>query len=384
MRLLELILTLEQGGAQSLLLEKSIALKSRGCFILVVAFQDGATRPAFEAAGIPIAFIRPKRYPVWLLPFSLWELARIRRELMALIQQHKIDIIQSHLLSLYDFLLPSLPNLKARIWTFHNTEFEIRRYDRFGLKTLIYRWLYPRFARGIEGIVAVSQGVKEAIEAEFGFQNVTVIENAIPIEKYSVSADRNAFCQAENIPPDAKVIMSIGRLTEQKGHRYLLDAFAKLNQAHPNTYLFIVGLGELEAELKAQAIPNTRFLGLRRDIPELLAYADMLVFPSLWEGLSQALLEAMAAGKAIIATSVLGTYRLIRHDDNGLLIVPRSSDALLMAMTDVLDEDLAQRLGQSAYQTVREAYDISRLAQNYMSFYQSLRALSEFRTYNNQ
>jgi glycosyltransferase involved in cell wall biosynthesis len=383
MRILELILTLEQGGAQSLLLEKSIALQAQGCYVLVVAFFDGTMRTAFETAGIPVTMLRPKPYPVWLLPLFFLELFRIRRELMALLQKHQIDIIQSHLLSLYDFLLPSLPSLKARVWTFHNTDFEIRRYDRFGLKTLVYRWLYPRFAKKIEGIVAVSHGVKEAIEAEFGFEEVTVIENAIPIEKYRLPSDRNAFCQAENIPFDAKIILTIGRLSEQKGHRYLINAFAKLNSIHPNTYLFIVGEGELEAELKAQAIPKTRFLGLRRDIPELLSYADILVFPSLWEGLSQALLEAMAAGKAIVATKLPSTEQLIRDGENGKLVAARDADALFMAMNELLDASLAQKMGENAFQTVREAYDISRLAQNYMSFYQSLTALSEFRTYNN-
>jgi glycosyltransferase involved in cell wall biosynthesis len=383
MRILELILTLEQGGAQSLLLEKSIALQSQGYFILIVAFHDGAMRPAFEAAGIPVTMIRPKRYPVWLLPLFFLELFRIHRELIALIKQHKIDIIQSHLLSLYDFLLPSLPSLKARVWTFHNTKFEIRRYDRFGLKTLVYRWLYPRSAKKIEGIIAVSQGVKEAIEAEFGFEEVTVIKNAIPIEKYRISADRSAFCQVEKLPFDAKIILTIGRLSEQKGHRYLINAFAKLQKIHPNSYLFIVGEGELEAELKAQASPNTRFLGLRRDIPELLSYADILVFPSLWEGLSQALLEAMAAGKAIVATKLPSTEQLIRDGENGKLVMPHDADALFMAMNELLEESLAQKMGENAYQTVRQAYDISRLAQNYMSFYQSLTAVSEFRTYNN-
>ena len=385
MRLLEIILTLEQGGAQSLLLEKARYLQSQSCFVLIVAFYDGATHADFDEAGIPVILIRPKRYPVWVSPLFLLELRRIRMELAAIINQYQIQIVQSHLLSLYDFILPTLhePNLKARLWTFHSTVFEIRRYDRSGLKTRFYSWIYPFFAKRIDAIVAVSEGVKRSLEVDFGFQKIRVIENAIPVEKFRVIGERVAFCRQQNIPQDAKIFLSIGRLTKQKGYAYLLEAFAKLHRLNPNIYLCLVGEGDLEDSLKAQNTPNTLFLGWRHDIPEVLASVDIFVISSLWEGLSQALLEAMAARKAIIATKVSGTIQVIQDGENGLLVEPGDVESLFYTMQSMLNGEVAKRLGEAAYQTVRERYDIARLGQDYLRLYQSLIGTTYPYLYNN-
>ncbi len=383
-RLMDVILTLERGGAQTLLLEKLRYLQAKGCFVVVCAFYDGAMRPAFEAAGIPVHVITPKRFSVILLPLFLLDLYRIQHELAQWLNHYEIDILQTHLLSVYDFISPGLrkrvDTLKVIMWTFHNTVFEIRRYDRYGVKTAIYRWLYPRIARDVDAIIAVAQGVKEAIQTDFGFdaKQITVIENAIPVARFQQAGNRAAFCAEHRIPEFAHIVLTIGRLTEQKGHAYLLDAVAQLLKTTPNIYLCLVGEGEAEAELKARAIflgihEHVRFLGAHNDAARFLGCCDVFVLASLWEGLSQALLEAMAAQKPIVATAVSGTTQLIEDGVGGRVVAPRDAEALCQAISDVLaNPHLAAGYGQSAYRVVRDDYDISRLGADYLALYHKL------------
>lgn len=383
-RLLEVILTLERGGAQTLLLEKLCYLQAQGYFVVVCAFYDGAMRLAFEKAGIPVHIITPKRFPVMLLPLFLLELYRIRQELAHWLTHYHIDILQTHLLSIYDFIMPGLrkrvSSLKAIVWTFHNTVFEIRRYDRLGVKTVAYRWLYPRAARDVDAIIAVSHGVKQAIKADFGFdaEQITVIKNAILVDRFQGVVNRAEFCTEQHIPESAKIVLTVGRLTEQKGHAYLLDALAMLLKIQPDVYLYLVGEGEDEARLKAQASSlglqeHVRFLGVQDDVAPFLGCCDVFVLPSLWEGLSQALLEAMAAQKPIVATAVSGTTQLLEDGVSGRVVAPRDADALCLAISDVLaNPQLAAGYGQSAYQVVRDDYDISRLGDDYLALYRKL------------
>ncbi len=381
---MELILTLEQGGAQTLLLEKLRYLQRQGCFVMVCAFEDGPTRPQFEAAGIPVHLIQPSRWSVVALPLFLLELSRIRRHLIDLLNRHQIDIIQSHLLSRYDFLLPGLrravKHLRLVIWTFHNTTFEIRQQDHLGLKMPVYRWLYRHFSRRVDAIVMVAPAVKTAMLEEFAFDEriVHVIENAISLETYTSTGDSTALRTALGIPPQAKILLTAGRLTEQKGQRYLLEAFAQALVAHPDVYLCIAGEGALLDDLKRLAANlkiegRVRFLGVRQDIPALLALTDLFLLPSLWEGLPQALLEAMAAAKPIIATRIPGVAGLIEDQHNGRLVPPATVNELSQAISDCLESpEACQQMGMRARETVRQKHDIVRLGQAYLHLYDRL------------
>jgi glycosyltransferase involved in cell wall biosynthesis len=412
---MELILTLEQGGAQTLLLEKLRYLQQQGCFVMVCAFEDGPTRPQFEAVGIPVHLIQPSRWSVVALPLFLLELSRIRRHLIDLLNRHQIDIIQSHLLSRYDFLLPGLrravKRLRLVIWTFHNTTFEIRQQDHLverrkqnervvgaqyiaplrktislcnhlsiRLKMPVYRWLYRHFSRRVDAIVMVAPAVKTAMLKEFAFDEriVHVIENAISLETYSPTGDSTALRTALGIPPEAKLLLTAGRLTEQKGQRYLLEAFAQVLVAHPDVYLCIAGEGALLDDLKRLAENlkiegRVRFLGVRQDIPALLALADIFLLPSLWEGLPQALLEAMAAAKPIIATRIPGVAGLIEDQHNGRLVPPATVNELSQAISDCLESpEACQQMGMRARETVRQKHDIVRLGQAYLHLYDRL------------
>ena len=135
-----------------------------------------------------------------------------------------------------------------------------------------------------------------------------------------------------------------------KGHQELFSALAGLKDRYPLEAL-IIGGGRREAELRQLAAelglgPRVNFLGQRRDIPDLLAAMDILVLPSYSEGVSLALLEAMAAGLPVIATAVGGLPEVVTDEVNGLLIPPRDAEALARALDRLLaDPDFARRLG---------------------------------------
>ena len=143
-------------------------------------------------------------------------------------------------------------------------------------------------------------------------------------------------------------------------------------------HLLIVGDGDLEKECKELArtldIPgNLVFQSFRQDVPDVLAAADIFVLPSLWEGLSIGLLEAMAMGKAVIATNVDGTTEVVKHNQNGLLIEPGNEQQLTDALLRLSnDEMLRNRLQNHAVHTVRERFSADNMTRQIETVYKNV------------
>jgi glycosyltransferase involved in cell wall biosynthesis len=164
----------------------------------------------------------------------------------------------------------------------------------------------------------------------------------------------------------------VGRLSEQKGHRFLLEAMRPVLASHPRARLLIAGDGHLRERLQEQAGPfgdRVAFLGIRDDVPALLARADLFVFPSLWEGQGNALLESLAVGPAIVATDIPSTRETVADGKEALLVPPTDPGALASAMLRVLDDPgLAARLAAGARVRVRD-YDIERTTHDLEAVY---------------
>jgi len=149
---------------------------------------------------------------------------------------------------------------------------------------------------------------------------------------------------------------------------------AEVNDAH----LIIVGHGSGRASLKDLAnrlgIQDTvLFLGKKDRVVEYLQCADLFVFPSVSEGMSNALLEAMACGMPVVVTDIAGNREVVRHLENGILVKPKEPQQLAYALQAVLnDEDLAQHLSTQARKTVEEGYSIEKVVERYIDVYKSL------------
>jgi glycosyltransferase involved in cell wall biosynthesis len=214
---------------------------------------------------------------------------------------------------------------------------------------------------------------------------IFTICNGVDPKLFERRGDRQALCDELGVRADSRLILTVGRLTEQKGLRYLLDAAAPVVSLFPDSHFLLVGEGELFGTLTQQAarngVPNqVHLMGVRRDVPDLLAAVDIFVLPSLWEGLSVALLEAMAAAKPIVATTVSGTLQAMIPDNTGLLVPPGDSRALANAIVQLLSDPLrAQRMGQSARQHVEKYFSAHQQASQHLALYRDLLHMEDSR-----
>ena len=202
--------------------------------------------------------------------------------------------------------------------------------------------------------------------------------NGVDVAAIDAARPGNLVRRELGLPEGVPVIGLVGRLDHWgKGHKELLEAMAPLMARHP-VHALIVGGGRRMDEVRSLAAGlglagAVHFLGPRPDVPDLLNAMDIFVLPSYSEGLSLALLEAMAAGMPVIATAVGGTPEVVTDGDNGLLIPPRDAAALAEALERLLaDPAWAQRLGANARAHVREHYSLDRLGREINEIYEEL------------
>jgi len=222
-----------------------------------------------------------------------------------------------------------------------------------------YQGVADRVLSGLtDRAIAVSASTRDFLvrERHVPFERVRLIWNGAPLDEFApVAPDvARAARLSLGVAEDAVVVGTIGRLNEQKGHRYLLEAAAALLPSRPNAHVLIVGDGDQMDALKAQAAalglrPRVTFAGHRPDVPALLGAIDVFAISSTYEGTPLALFEAMAAGKAIVSTAVDGCREVLEDGVTALLVPPRDPTALAAALGRVVDDGAFRRsLGDNA------------------------------------
>jgi glycosyltransferase involved in cell wall biosynthesis len=196
-------------------------------------------------------------------------------------------------------------------------------------------------------------------------ERVRLIWNGAPLDEFAPQgARRRAAVRRElGLPDDAPVFGSIGRLNEQKGHRYLLDAAARVFASAPDARLVIAGDGDQEPALRAQAqalgiAPRVVFAGHRTDVPALLEGLDVFCISSTYEGTPLTLFEAMAAGKAIVSTAVDGCREVLEDGVTGRLVPPRDPAALAEAIGALLADPARRNALAGMARQASARYDI--------------------------
>jgi glycosyltransferase involved in cell wall biosynthesis len=189
-----------------------------------------------------------------------------------------------------------------------------------------------------------------------------VIPSGVDTDRFAPGRDRAAAKTRLGLTPDTVVIGTVGRLEPRKGTDTLLDAVAALGAEHPHAALVVIGEGPLRPELVARAerlgiAARVRFLGDRADVDEVLAALDLFVLPSRTEGMSNALLEAMAMALPVVATAVGGTPEVIADGRSGVLVAADDPAAMAAAIGRVLvDPARGRGLGEAARTVVEERY----------------------------
>jgi glycosyltransferase involved in cell wall biosynthesis len=234
-------------------------------------------------------------------------------------------------------------------------------------------------ARWCDRIVTVSEFQRDwALRVGIGSpEQVIAIPNGVPSDRVEARRSR-AEVRAELGIGDAFMILSTGRLAEQKGLEYLIRAAALLRRGMPAARIVLAGDGPLGREL-AELVASlgledaVALLGHRSDIGDLLAASDLVVLPSLWEGLSISLLEAMAAARPVVTTSI-GSNREVTNDgEAAVLVPPKDPESLAAAIRSIAtDEAYRQALGMKGQQVQRERYTVSRMLDAYMGEYERL------------
>jgi glycosyltransferase involved in cell wall biosynthesis len=250
-------------------------------------------------------------------------------------------------------------------------------FSRFNRKR---RFICRVLGRFTDLSLAVSRGVRDYLVAQGGLDpaKVRVVANGVDVAAIEAARPGKVVRRELGLPAGVPVIGLVGRLDHWgKGHKELFEAMAPLMERHPVQAL-IVGGGRRIDEVRALAASlglagAVHFLGERSDVPDLLNAMDIFVLPSYSEGLSLALLEAMAAGKPVVATAVGGTPEVVTEGDNGLLIPTRDAGALAGALERLLGApDFAKQLGQNARAHVREHFSLDRLGREINEIYEEL------------
>jgi glycosyltransferase involved in cell wall biosynthesis len=285
---------------------------------------------------------------------DLRAIARLRRLLAA----WRPDIVHAHGLRAgalaaiaVAFIRPTAYDKKpALVVTVHNAP------PSGGTTGAVYRVLELIVARNADSVLCVSADLEQRMRAagarRVGRALVPAPAPAPAAQPEDVSAETRAAIRAEfGAGPDQAIVLAVGRLAPQKAFGVLLDAAARWDDIEPRPLLVIAGEGPLAAGLRSRAaslgIP-VRFAGHRHDVPALLAAADVFVLPSVWEGQSLVLQEALRAAVPIVATRVGGTPDLT-GEDAAILVPPADPESLADAVRTVLaDPALAARLRQAA------------------------------------
>jgi glycosyltransferase involved in cell wall biosynthesis len=323
-------------------------------------FRDGWLRERCEHAGIDTHVLRlsGKLDTSWLRMFA------------RLVRQHDVKLIHAH-----EFGANTYGAMAARLLgiplvaTVHGRYYYAERATR--------RWAY-RIVSHIATMVAVSEDVKRFLVQVTGTaeRRIRVVHNGIGRVAPPPADELDRRRSALGIARGERIVGMVGTLYGVKGHRYLLDAAPQILDACPSTTFVIVGHGPLEAELKAHATRlgldgRVRFVGFRDNAGELMPLFDVFALPSLSEGLSIALLEALAAGRPVVATNVGGNPELITDGETGLLVPAGDARSLAAAIGRLLtDTAEARRLGGNGMHRVTTRFGLDSMIGGYQAIYE--------------
>lgn len=201
------------------------------------------------------------------------------------------------------------------------------------------------------------------------------ISNGIDLNEFTnIKVQPQEIKKELGIPYSAKVIGNVSRLSKEKGHLFLLKAFQSINNVYPDTVLLLAGEGKLEKTIKQEAVKlgineNLILTGLRKDVPEILSIIDVFAHPSLCDSFPLAIIEAMAAGKPIVATRTGGTAEIIDDNETGILIEPYDAQSLSNAIISLLGNEMRRKeLAQKA-RIKAQHFDINKIVRQLENLY---------------
>ncbi len=342
------------GGPEKQIIESSPHLSRLGWDVVVGSFREN--RPVVEvvenarACGLRTFLIDTKS------PFDPRSVVQLRRHL----RRYGVDVLVTHgykpnlvgRLAVSSIGIPQLPI--------------VRGYTAEDWKVRIYEALDRALLRRMPGVLAVSDGMKQRL-ASYGLdaRRIGVIHNAV---ECSTAVDPVDIAAEFSLPKSARVAVAAGRLSPEKGHRFLIAAMEHLKERLPSLYVIVLGSGREQMKLEAMiadADLEGRVIlgGFRRPVLGYLAGADLVVNPSLTEGLPNVVLEAMSVGTPVVATDVGGVPELVIRHKTGWLVPSADPLSLANAIEEALvDTARSAERAAAGRRLMKEAFSFPRQA----------------------
>lgn len=363
MRIVQIINTLDFAGAERVVVDLAGGLVDAGHDVHVAGlYRGGPLADDLAARGVPVSVAGVRREES--APAS-W------RRMYGVLRRLRPDVVHTHLPESAWYSLPpaAAAGVRVRVSHMHNAH-----------------WYWSTRQRAVDRAMATfgtafaacsSDARRYALERlHYPERKVRLILNAVDLTRFRTLPSREEARQALGLPLDATILLAVGALSEQKGHRHLIDAMPAVRAALPAARLLLAGSGELRGDLAARVGElglgdAVDLLGRRDDVPVLLRAADVYVMPSLWEGLSIALLEAAAAGAAIVASDIAGMRDAVVDGETGALVPAGDSDALAAALAGLLrDPRRLEAMGTRARERALRDFDADRMVREVLALYE--------------
>jgi glycosyltransferase involved in cell wall biosynthesis len=335
------------GGSERHLLTLLPALVERGVDVRFLGLDDTsrAPDPFYGALGVPFVRVPAPRDIDPRLAL------RVRQE------ARKADLVHTHLVhaDVYGAL-----GAGRLVSTKHND-------DPF--RAGAFRFVERALARRASKVIAITEAL-----ARFQVERVGLPADKVEVIHYGLDELPGAWGTnpADDVQPDARVLLAVCRLEPQKGLDVAVRALPSIRARHPNAELVVLGEGAQRAELEQLArklrVP-VHLIGRVPDVGAWLRRADLLVHPARWEGFGLALLEAMLASKPVVATNVSSIPEIVADGETGLLVPPDDAAALAGAVTRVLDDPSSY--GEQGRSRARSQFGVGRMTDRTLVLYET-------------
>lgn len=335
--------------------------------------REGSIEDTVRAAGIEIL-----REPALVRPIApVRDLLALHR-LTRLFRRRKYDIVHTHTskAGLLGRLAAERAGVPIVVHTPHGNVF----HGYFPKPvTRLFVWLERHAARRTDRLIELTPGgVEEYLAEDIGQRDqYAVIFSGVDFARFdSARQRRDAIRASLGVAADAFLVGGVGRLERVKGFSYFVSAAHLIAATVPEARFVLAGQGALEGDLRDQAKrlgERFQFLGLRDDVPDLMAAVDVLVAPSLNEGMGRVLLEAGAAGAPAVASAVGGMPDILVDGVTGVLVPPRDPQAIAEAVISLArDRDRRRGMGEMARAIVVPAYGVGRMVKQIEALYEEL------------
>ena len=366
-RVIHIVPMLTPGGAERVAVHIVNGLNPRRFEPIVISFAGRMNcdlDQLLTSAGVEVCYLGKKP------GFDY----RMYRRLHRVLTEYPPDVVNTHL-QVLRYALPTMLLLgnASLLHTVHNlAEREIEPPAR-----VVHRYA---FNHGVIPI-AVGEEVAASMKRLYKLPQCKVIANCIPTDIYAnAHVSREQLRAREGFTDDDVLFVCVARFARQKNHALLIRSFAQGPASDPHARLILAGDGVLRDEVETQVASlgltgRVRFLGVRTDIPEVLAASDIFVLSSDYEGNPLSILEAMAAGLPIVSTAVGSVPNLLANGMSGVLVQPGDVGEMSKAMESLLaDRQLRQAMGRAGARRARENFDVANMVRDYEELYESLRA----------